>query len=136
MAHLPFAHEPAHTLPQAPQFASSLETSVHVVPQAVFELSAHTHVPPLQDASVGQACPHAPQFSESIVRSVQTSSSVAVHRVCPEAQRGAHFPPVQASDGLHGVSHDPQWSGSTFGSTHDWPHWVVPGPQLVAQAPW
>jgi hypothetical protein len=35
----------------------------------------------------------------------------------------------------HAALQAPQLSRSTFGSTHDWPHWMVPPPQLVAQLP-
>jgi hypothetical protein len=54
---------------------------------------------------------------------------------CVAVHVEAHCPSAQSSSLGHALPHPPQLSRSTFVSMHDCPHWIVPPPQLVAQAP-
>ena len=84
-----------HAVPHAPQFSSSWSRSVQKVSHAIFVFTARvspepdvpprgflmhsvipaeqTHVPPLHSRPGGQTVPHAPQFTESVMGSTQTT---------------------------------------------------------------
>ena len=70
-AQLPIVHvDPAgHTVPQVPQFCSSLNTSWHGPPLQEACPVRQRQVPAEHDWSVGQALPHIPQFVELPLRS-------------------------------------------------------------------
>ena len=61
---------PLQTVPQAPQFAASVERSTHIPPQ-LLRPDGHTHMPPLQINPVGQTVPQLPQLLASLCRVVQ-----------------------------------------------------------------
>jgi hypothetical protein len=106
-----------HAVPHAPQFAGSVEVSMHVPPQSASggrQVLVATHAPAVQTWAAVHATPHAPQFASSL--------EVSTH-VVPQAARGAvqavtHAPAVQTSFAAQETPHAPQFASSVCVSAH------------------
>ncbi len=72
-----------HALPQVPQFAVSVFTSVHPALHFVLPVS-HVHAPPLQVSPVPHAVPHLPQLAGSVL----VFTHDPLHGVSPVPQLG------------------------------------------------
>jgi hypothetical protein len=109
----------AHRFPQAPQFAGSLDVSVHVVPHSVSD--PQEQLPATQSAPDGHGELHAPQLLASFKRSthappqsVRAGPESVVHEV-------VHFPSAQAivaPSEVQTFPHAPQLFGSLWVAVH------------------
>jgi hypothetical protein len=131
-----------HATPHAPQLALSVSSAAQygAPPSPSQNVCPATHVvpqaPPEHTCCGPHATPQAPQLALSVsVVAQYAAPPSSVHSVCWPAQLDEHAPSTHTFPLPHAAPHPPQSSRSTCGSTHDWPHWIVPPPQLVAQAP-
>ena len=81
-----------HAFPQAPQFAGSAATSVHVPPQSISE-PGQPHIPALHAVPAAHALPHVPQFALSVF--------VLTH-AAPHIIRGVVHAPVSGGVAVSG----------------------------------
>jgi hypothetical protein len=109
-----------HSLPQLPQFASSVIGSLHVPLQLFSVASQHASPVPvvggLHVSPVPHVVPHVPQFTVSF-----RLLHVPLQFVSPVPQHTAGFPAVQLSpiDVSHVVPHVPQFASSVCGFVHE-----------------
>jgi hypothetical protein len=93
-----------HAFAQAPQFAGSLDTSVHDAPQACsVVLQFRLQMPPLQTSVALQALPQAPQLELFVFGSMQAPPQASVEasqRMSQTPLSHTALPPVGAGQTL------------------------------------
>jgi hypothetical protein len=95
--HAPFVQvlPVGQTVPQAPQFCSSVAVSVQAFPQSSCE-PGHWHEPPLQTRPPVHVVPHAPQFRASVAVFTQVVGEIVGHGVGADEGHW-HEPDMQTS---------------------------------------
>jgi len=104
---------PEQTVPHAPQFAGSLESSRHVPPHAVPPWG-QAQAPAMHAAEVGHAVPQVPQFDGSLA----VATHDVPHSVRPTAHADWHDPLAHTRPMVQACPHEPQFCGSLVESTH------------------
>jgi hypothetical protein len=122
--HAPAVHiaVPVHAVVQLPQCALSVLRFTHVVPHSV-NPAAQPHTPAEQACIGPHACPHVPQFAESVARvASQPSTAMWLQSPKPAAHdTTVHVPVAHEGDPfgmLHGVRHAPQLTVDSSSVSH------------------
>ena len=129
---MPALHESwaEQVAPQAPQFWSSLVTSMHVLPHIVSPLAPQEHLPETQWDVPGHDCLQAPQFESSLWTDMHEPSQY----IWSSAHGETHLPAEQPYPVSHTKPHAPQLCGSPWRSMHE-PSQLV-DPCWQTQMPW
>ena len=124
-------------MPQLPQFCESSVVSTHLPLQAVVPVAQPAeHWLAEQSCPAGQALPHAPQCSGSLVRSAHLPVPPNVEQfVVPPRHSSAHLPRVQSLPSGQALPQPPQCSGSLLISAHTPLQSTLPTPQAARQLP-
>src|SRR6185369_1240277 len=102
------AAPPVHALPQAPQFAGSLEVSMQVPPQVALP-APQPQAPLLQVWPPRHLLPQKPQFVGSVATATQL---FVLHTISPAAQLETHLLCEQSSPPVQAMAHAPQLAPS------------------------
>jgi len=121
---VPVAHEPAHVMPQPPQFVLVF-VGTHDEPQSISP-PLQAQVLPAQVAPAGQACPQDPQLALSVARFAQPVEHIISLVMHPEAQ----LPPLHTCGDVQVRPHMPQLA--LFDGTHMLLQESWPAPQTHA----
>jgi len=119
-------HEPAHVMPQPPQFVLVF-VGTHDEPQSI-RPPLQAQVLPVQVAPAGHACPHDPQLALSVARFAQPVEHIISLPMHPEAQ----LPPLHTCGDVQVRPHMPQLA--LFEGTHMLLQESWPVPQTHAPA--